>query len=131
MKRKVADRKEEGRWDKNRSWKWLYRKQFVQSNLIPSFEKIINFLDKENLIISVFGLQQAVDTVPPGKLFVHQRKMVVARWITKYVRNSLKWDYCWCCCKDKGRERESSSSQAWVLRLILLYTLTLVHRVQI
>lgn len=62
----------------------------MQTNLIPSFEKIINFLDKENIVISLFGLQQAVDTVPHAKLFVHLRKMVIARGITKYVRNSLK-----------------------------------------
>lgn len=47
------------------------------------------------------GLQQSVDTVPPGILFVHLRKMGTTKGIKKYVRNSLKWDDNWFSCKGK------------------------------
>lgn len=75
-----------------------------------------NFLWKDNQFSgqrkfsNLLGLQQSVDTVPPGKLSVHLRKIGTAKRIKKYVRNSLKWDDNWCSCKGKHYEKLLGSS---------------------
>ncbi|CAM5148359.1 unnamed protein product [Eretmochelys imbricata] len=68
---------------------WFYKR--CQTNLISFFEKVTDFLDKENAVDLIYlDFSKAFDMVPHGELLVKLEKMGMNMKIERWIRNWLK-----------------------------------------
>ncbi|CAM4614994.1 unnamed protein product [Caretta caretta] len=85
----VKDIEVNGKWDKIQHG--FTKGRSCQTNLISSFEKVTDFLDKGNAVDLIYlDFSKAFDTVPHGELLVKLEKMGINMKIERWIRNWLK-----------------------------------------
>ncbi|CAM4548729.1 unnamed protein product [Lepidochelys olivacea] len=87
-KKVVKDIEVNGKWDKIQHG--FTKGRSCQTNLISSFEKVANFLDKGNTVDLIYlDFSKAFDTMPHGELLVKLEKMGINMKIERWIRNWL------------------------------------------
>lgn len=103
-----------------------------QTNLIASFDKIADFLDKGNEIYLIYlDFSRAYGMVPHGKLFVKLENIGISRGTERWVKDCLKERQQKMVLKEKVSEGLPVSSgilYGSILGLISLFQLRPRHK---
>ncbi|CAM5076373.1 unnamed protein product [Eretmochelys imbricata] len=88
LEKVVKDIEANGKWDKIQHG--FTKGRSCQTNLIPFFEKVTDFLDKGNAVDLIYlDFSKVFDTVPHGELLVKLEKMGINMKIERWIRNWL------------------------------------------